>query len=131
MTSDLDSPVMTETSVVTHLLQSFEILSEPGVDDVGNELRPGTVLNAVLSVEEPFGDAVFKGLGEDVGDFVHLGFSELSSARVDVDLGDLADQDGESSTYTLDDSDGEWHLVSSVDVGVQHSQNMSEILSVL
>lgn len=40
------------------LLHALEILTETGVDDVGNELGVGTITNAALSVEEPLGDSV-------------------------------------------------------------------------
>jgi hypothetical protein len=49
---------MTETSVLACLLHALEILTESGVNHVGNELGVGTILNASLSVEEPLGDAV-------------------------------------------------------------------------
>ena len=58
LTSDLDSPEMSKTSVGSDLLQSFEILSELGIESVGDELRPGSVSDVSLSVQEPFGDVV-------------------------------------------------------------------------
>ncbi len=58
LSSDLDSPEMSKTSVGSNLLQSFEILSELGVESVGDELGPGSVLDVSLSVQEPFGDVV-------------------------------------------------------------------------
>ena len=58
LTSDLDSPEMSKTSVGSNLLQSFEILSELGIESVGDELGPGSVSDISLSVQEPFGDVV-------------------------------------------------------------------------
>jgi hypothetical protein len=49
---------MSETSVSSNLLQSFEILSEFGIQLVGDELGPGSVSDVSLSVQEPFGDVV-------------------------------------------------------------------------
>ena len=40
------------------LLQSFQVLSELGVNTVGNELSPVALANISLSVEEPLGDVV-------------------------------------------------------------------------
>lgn len=131
LSSNLDAPPVTETSVEAHFLHSFEIFSESGITDVGNELRVGSVLNASLSVKEPLGDTVVEGLGEDIRDFVHLFFVELSSTSVEVDVGDLADEVGESSTDTTDDSKGEHNLVFTVNIGVLHSQNVSELTGVL
>ena len=59
LTSDLDVPVMTETSVLADLLHALEIFSESGVDVVGNQLTVGTILDAPLSVQEPLWNAVF------------------------------------------------------------------------
>ena len=115
----------------SHLLHSLEIFSESGGGHVGNELRVGSVLNASLSVEEPLGDSVVEWLGDDIGDFVHLGFVELTSTSVEVDVGDLADEVGESSTDTLDNSKGEHNLDLTVNIGVLHSQNVSEVVCVL
>ena len=58
MTSNLNSPEMSETSVSSDLLQSLEILSELGVEGIGDELGPCSVSDISLSVEEPFGDVV-------------------------------------------------------------------------
>ena len=41
------------------LLHALKILTETGVDVVGNELAPFTIADATLSVEEPEGDSVF------------------------------------------------------------------------
>ncbi len=49
---------MSQTSVRSDLLQSFQVLSELGVNTVGNELRPVALTNISLSVEEPLGDVV-------------------------------------------------------------------------
>jgi hypothetical protein len=130
LTSDLDAPVMTETSVVSHLLHALKIFSESGSNHVGNELTPCTVLNTSLSVEEPFWDTIFKWFGQDVGNLVHTCFIKLSGSAVAINLCDFADEGGESSTYTLDDSECEWDLVSTVDIGILHSQNVSELTGV-
>lgn len=45
---------------------------------------------------------------------------------VEVDLGDLEDEVGESSAYSLDDSEGEHDLSLSVNVSILNSQNVSE-----
>ena len=63
LTLDLESPEVTETSMVAELLHALKILSEPGIDDVGVNLRVGSVLNASLSVQEPFWDVVLSWSG--------------------------------------------------------------------
>ena len=49
---------MSETSVSSDLLQSFQVLSELGVNTVGNELTPVALADISLSVEEPLGNVV-------------------------------------------------------------------------
>jgi len=58
LTSDFDVPVMTETSMLADLLHALKIFSESGVNDVGNQLSVGSILDATLSVQEPLWNAV-------------------------------------------------------------------------
>ncbi len=58
MTADLDAEVVTETSVLAGLLHSLEILTETGINHVGNQLGVGAILDALLSIEEPLGNTV-------------------------------------------------------------------------
>lgn len=58
LTSDLESPEVSETSVGSDLLQSFQIFSELGVDTVGDELGPVSITDVSLSVQEPLGNVV-------------------------------------------------------------------------
>ena len=44
--------------MVSCLLHALKIFSKSGVNHVGDELGPGAVLDASLSVEEPLGDTV-------------------------------------------------------------------------
>ena len=53
LTLDLKAPEVTETSVLADLLHALEILSQSGVNDVGDNLGVSSVLNAPLSVQEP------------------------------------------------------------------------------
>lgn len=58
LTSDLVTEEVSETSVTSDLLESFQILSELGVQGVGDELTPVAVSSVSLSVQEPFGNVV-------------------------------------------------------------------------
>ena len=128
LTLDLEVPEVTETSMVADLLHALEILSKSGINNVRVNLAVGSVLDASLSVEEPLGDAVLSGLGEDVGDLVDLILGQVSGSAVHVDLGDLAGQSGESPADTLDDAESEGHLLLAVDVGVHHTEEVLEVV---
>ena len=69
--------------------------------------------------------------GDNVINLGHLLMGELTSARVQVDLGDLAGEVGEASADTFDDTESKSGLVSSVDVSVLHTKNVLEVPSVL
>ena len=58
LTLDLEVPEVTETSVLTDLLHSLEILSESGINHVGINLAVSSVLDASLSVQEPLWNSV-------------------------------------------------------------------------
>lgn len=72
LTSDLEAPEVSQTSVGSDLLQSFQVLSELGINTVGDELRPGAFADVSLSVQEPLGDVVVGGLGKDVVDLINV-----------------------------------------------------------
>ena len=80
MTSDLDSPVVAETSVKSNLLHSFKIVSKLGIKIVGDHLSVVSVSGVSLSVQEPLGNVVIGGSSNDVIDFIQISFSQLSSS---------------------------------------------------
>ena len=76
-------------------------------------------------------DKLTKRLLNDVGNLFNISFSQLTGALAHIDLGDLESQVGKTSAETLDDSQGEGGLVSTVDVSVLHTQDVLEISSIL
>ena len=66
LTTDAEAPVVTETTVSADLLEALEVLTELGVDTVGEDLRVLAVDNVALPVEEPGGDLVCGALEESV-----------------------------------------------------------------
>ena len=117
--------------MVLGLSHSLEILSETGIQVVGDQLSPGSLLWILLSVQEPFWDVVLSWSGDDVVDNLDLVLNHLSGSLVNVNLGDLEGKNSESSTDTFDLSETEWSLLFTVDVCVLHSQNVSEFVRVL
>ena len=73
---------MSQTSVSSDLLESLQVLSELGVNTVGNELRPVALTNISLSVEEPLGNVVVSGLGKNVVDLINVLFFQLTSSKM-------------------------------------------------
>ena len=74
---------MTETTVSTDLLKVFQIVTELGVDTVGENLGVLTVDDIALSVEEPGWDLVLGWVLDDGNDSLELFGGEFTSAVID------------------------------------------------
>ena len=131
LTLDLEAEVVAETSVLADLLHALQVFSESGVDHVGDQLAPGAVSDASLSVQKPLWNAVFDGLGEDVTNSVHFVFSQLTGSAAGVNLSDFAAEDAEATADTLNSTEGECGLMLSIHVCVLHSEKVLEFVSFL
>lgn len=67
LATDTQAPVVTETAVGADLLQALEVLTELGVQTVGDNLVVLAVGDVTLSVQEPRRDLVL-GRGLEDGD---------------------------------------------------------------
>ena len=79
LAADAEAPVVTETTVSADLLQALEVLTELGVDTVGEDLRVLAVDNVALPVEEPGGDLVLGGVLDDGDDALELFGGQITS----------------------------------------------------
>ena len=68
-------------------------------------------------------------LGEDVADLVDFVLSEVTGSSVRVNLSNFACEGGKPSADTLNNAEGEGHLMFSVDIGVHHTQKVLECTS--
>ncbi len=128
LTTDAETTGVADTTVGADLLQALEIVTELDGNGVGQDVLSLAGLGVTLTVEEPRGDLVLQGIGEDVGQTLNLLVGEGTSAAVDIDVGLLADQEGETDTNTLDATDGEGHLPLSLNVGVEETDDVLELL---
>ena len=80
LTTDAEAPVVTETTVSADLLQALEVLTELGVDTVGEDLVVLAVDNVALPVEEPGGDLVLGGVLDDGDNALKLFGGKLAGA---------------------------------------------------
>lgn len=108
---------MTETTVSADLLQALEIVTELGIDVVGQNLGVFAVDNVALTIEEPGWDLVLGGVLDDGdntlelfgGEFTSWGMLDptVSIKKMErtslgkVDIGLLADKVGVAATDTL------------------------------
>jgi len=56
---------MTKTTMSADLLQAFQIITELGVDTVGENLRVFAIDDIALTIEEPGGNLVLGGVLDD------------------------------------------------------------------
>lgn len=83
LTSDLQSPVVSKTSVRPDLLQSLQIVSHLLVDNVGEEVARLSGGDVFLSVKEPFGDLELSGVLHDSDDSLELIGVEFSGSTLE------------------------------------------------
>lgn len=81
LTTDADTPPVAHTTVATDLLQTFNILTQLGVDGVSNNMAVSTVTVILLSVQEPVGDLVVLGGLDDLNDAINLVGLQLTSTN--------------------------------------------------
>lgn len=126
LTTDTEAPEVTETTMSTDLLQALQIVTQLGVQVVGSHLGVFAVTDVLLPVEEPVGYLELAGIADDGDQTFHLFLGELAGAFVEVNIGLLADNVGESTADTLDGGKSEHNLAVTVNVRVHHTKNVLE-----
>lgn len=81
---------MTETTVGADLLQALQIITQLGVDTVGQDLRVLAIDDIALSVEEPGGDLVLGRVLDDGDNSLKLFGGEFTSAVPPVSFSAIA-----------------------------------------
>lgn len=127
LATNLDAPEVSETTVGSHVLQSLEVLTELGVENVCGNLGVLARSDILLSVEEPLRDLELQRVLDDGDKSLNLIRLELTSSLVEIDFGLLANQVRKPAAATLDGRQGEHHLLASINVGVEDTQNVLEI----
>lgn len=96
LTTDAKAPVVTKTTVSADLLQALEVVTELGVDAVGQDLLVLAGDDVALSVEEPGWDLVLGWVLDDGDDALEFFGGKLAGAARNVSgLVALADVCGE------------------------------------
>lgn len=121
LTSDLQAPEVSDTSVGSDLLQSLQVISQLRLQTVGQDVVVLTVNLVLLSVQEPGWDLVLSWVLHDGDNSLQFFLGQLTGTLVQVDISLLADQVRVSSTDTSDLGQGVHDLDSTIDVGVQQT----------
>ena len=141
LATDTESPVVTETTVSTDLLQALQIITELGVDTVGEDLAVFAIDDIALTIEEPGWDLVLGRVLDDGDDPLELFRGEFTSAAyvstipqpspelsiplVQFDIGLLADQVGVPAADTLYLGESIDDLDFSLNIGVEQSDDLN------
>ena len=80
LTTDAETPEVTETTVRTDLLQPLEVITELRVDAVGQDLRVLAIDDVPLPVQEPRRDLELRGVLDDGNETLELIRVKLASA---------------------------------------------------
>lgn len=121
LTSNTQAPEMSDTTVSSDLLQSLQVVSQFGLNTVGQSVVVLTVVDVLLTVQEPSGDLVLGGVLHNLHNSLKLFLSQLTGSLVQVDISLLADQVGVTTTDTLDGGQSVDDLDVTIDVGVQQT----------
>ena len=80
LTTDTETPVVTETTMSTDLLQAFQIFTHLGVNTVGDSLGVLAINSILLSVKEPVGDLVLSRVLKDGDDTFQLFVAQFTGS---------------------------------------------------
>ena len=125
LTSDLETPVVSKTSVGTDLLKALKVLTELVVKLVDKQVRVLALSEVTLSVKEPAGDLVLSGVLDDGDDSLELFDSEFTGSLGERNISLLADQVGVTTTDTSNGSQGVHDLDSTIDVSAEQTEEKS------
>ena len=128
LTSDLEEPVMSETSVLFDLLHTFDVLSDLGFEGVGGDVKVSSVSEISSAVESPDGDIESRGVGDDLVDLVPVSLGNLTGSQRRLDVGSSKDHMGESRSDTLDRGESVSNASPSFEVGVEDTLDVLEIV---
>lgn len=127
LASDSVAVEVSQTTVLTSLLHSLNILTELSIEKVGVFVVVLAVLVVSLPVEEPCGEVELTRVRDNIDNLVDLIRGQLTGAPRHVNVAGLADQIGETTTNTLDSGQSVHDLLPSVNVGVANTQNVLEV----
>jgi len=127
LSTDTDTPSVTETTVSTALPETLEGFAHLGVEQISVDMGGLAILNVLLGVNEPRWHELQRVL-DNSDDLIDLLGSQLAGTLLEVDLGLLAHHEGETATDTTDGGQGERHLVATVNIGIQYAQNVLELI---
>lgn len=127
LTTHAQVPEMSQTTMHTNLLQALQIFTQFVVQTVRQNLRILSILDVLLTIEEPVRNLVGTRVLDDGHDALELLGGKLTGTLVAINVSLLADNIGITTTNTLDRGQRKDDFVLSVNVRVEQTQNVLEI----
>lgn len=81
LTTNLEAPGVTETTMDADLLHALKVLTELVVEIVGEELTVASILDVLLTIEEVIRDLVLAGVLHDGDNTLEVSLVDLTSTR--------------------------------------------------
>lgn len=91
LSTNTNSPVMSQSTMTTNLFQGFQILSHLVVQTVGKNLTVASVFDILLSIQEPVGDLVLSWVLDDCNDSLQFVIGEFSGTLCQINISLFAD----------------------------------------
>jgi len=118
---------VSESTMVPNLLKTLQVISEPHVEGIGDELIGTSVLVILLSVEKPLWDLELLWITYYRHQVFQLSCRKLSSSFVHIDVCLLADEISKTATDTLNGCQCKHYLLASIDIGVEDTKNVLKL----
>ena len=129
LSTDSNSPPVTQTAVGTNFLQTFNIITKLGIDILCEDLHVLSGLEILLSIQEPKRNLKLARILDNCYKLFDFIGGKFSRSLVYIDLSLFADKISESATKTLNFSQSENDISLSLNVSVENTKNVLELSS--
>ena len=129
LSTDSNSPPVTQTTVSTDLLETFNIVTKLSINVLGEDLSILSGLEILLPIQEPERNLKLTRVLDDGDKLLDLIGSEFTGSLINIDFGLFADQISESAPKTLDFGKTKDYITLSLNVRVQNTQNVLKFSS--
>ena len=127
LSSDLQEPVVTNTSVLLDLFHALNVFSDLDFEVVRADVHIQAISEVVTPVESPHGDIERAGIVDYFGNLVPVLLRNLACAELSRDVGSTEDHVREAAADSLDRGDSIAYASASLEVGVEHTDDVFEI----
>jgi len=128
LSTDTYAPPVTQTTMGADLLHPLDVVTQLGIEVLSEYLRVLAGLEILLPIQEPEGHLELAGVLNDGNELFDLVGREFSGTFVDIDLGLLTDQVGESTSEALNFGKAEDDVSLALNVGVEDTQDVLELV---